>query len=250
MPLDVGLARALEARFETIDHVDGYVEALVKDGAPVRPAGSQWFGVNLVDHLDESRIPTLVAATRQAGTWIVPTQTLFDSTVGPLAPAQMAAWPEMKWVSAAQILQWTAWKEKFLTAGTSTPASRARFLDVRQRLIKALHDGGVGMLLGADAPQMWNVPGFASHRELQAMVAAGLTPYQALSMGTRNVAQFTGTLSDSGTVEAGKRADLVLLAGNPLEVVANTARIEGVMRGTRWLARADREARLAALALQ
>jgi imidazolonepropionase-like amidohydrolase len=170
--------------------------------------------------------------------------------VGSIAPAEMAAWPEMKWVSATQVAQWTAWKEKFLAAGTSTEASRARFLEVRRTLIKALHDGGVGMLLGADAPQMWNVPGFATHRELRAMVAAGLTPYQALAMGTRNVAQFTGTLSERGTIEAGKHADLVLVAGNPLEDIGNTARIEGVMRGSRWLGRADIDTRLAALAVR
>lgn len=250
VPLDVGLARALEARFETIDHVDGYVEAMVRDEAPVKATASQWFGVNLIDHVDESRIPALVEKTRAAGTWIVPTQTLFESTVGPLTAAEMSAWPEMKWVSAAQVEQWTGWKEKFVAGGTTTPASRAKFLELRRRLIKALHDGGVGLLLGADAPQMWNVPGFATHRELQAMVAAGLTPYQALSTGTRNVAQFMGALAERGTIEPGKRADLVLLSGNPLQDIANTTRITGVMRGTRWLARADIDARLAALAVR
>lgn len=250
VPLDVGLARALELRFETIDHVDGYVEALVADGAPVKPAQSQWFGVNLAEHLDESRIPALVDATRRAGTWIVPTQTLFDSTVGPLEPAQMAAWPEMKWATPAQVEQWTAWKQKFVAAGTASEPARARFLAVRRTLIKALHDGGVGMLLGADAPQMWNVPGFATHRELQAMVAAGLTPYQALAMGTSNVARFTRTADEAGTIEPGKRADLVLLAGNPLAEISNTTRIEGVMRGPRWLSRKDIDARLAALAVR
>lgn len=249
VPLDVGLARALEARFETIDHVDGYVEALVKPGAPVKPVDSQWFGVNLVEHLDEARIPDLVAKTKAAGTWIVPTQTLFESTVGDAPPERMAQWHEMTWATPAQVAQWTEWKRKFVAGDQTTPASRARFLDVRRRLIKALHAGGAGMLLGADAPQMWNVPGFATHRELQAMVRAGLTPAEALAMGTRSVAAFYGEGYDGGVIARGKRAALVLLAGNPLDDVANTTLIEGVMIGTRWLPKADIDARLAALAV-
>jgi imidazolonepropionase-like amidohydrolase len=249
VPLDVGLARALEARYHTIDHVDGYVEALVRDGAPVKAADSQWFGVNLAEHLDESRIPALVAATRTAGTWIVPTQTLFESTIGDITTDVMTAWPEMKWAAPAQVTQWSEWKRKFVQDGPSTADGRAKFLQMRRTLIKALHSGGAGMLLGADAPQMWNVPGFATHRELQAMVRAGLTPAEALAMGTRNVARFYGDGHPSGIIAPGKRADLVLLGANPLDDVSNTTRVEGVAIGGKWLSKAAIEKRLAELAI-
>ena len=89
-------------------------------------------------------------------------------------------------------------------------------MDVRRKLIKALHAGGAGLLLGSDAPQIYNVPGFSIHRELESLVAAGLTPYQALETGTRNVAVFFGTLPKTGTIEVGKQADLILLDANPL----------------------------------
>jgi imidazolonepropionase-like amidohydrolase len=99
--------------------------------------------------------------------------------------------------------------------------------------MKALYQGGVPFLLGSDAPQWWNVPGFSIERELAAMVRAGFTPYQALEMGTRNVARFFGAEEEFGTVAVGKRADLVLLDGNPLDDVANWKRRAGVMvRGT------------------
>jgi imidazolonepropionase-like amidohydrolase len=75
--------------------------------------------------------------------------------------------------------------------------------------------------------------------ELAALVPAGLTPYQVLATGTRNVAVYYGTLAESGTVTAGKRADLVLLAGNPLADIRNTTQIAGVMVRGRWLARPD-----------
>lgn len=248
VPLDVGLARALEARYATIDHVDGFMEALVPADAPVKAADSRWFGLNLAEHTDLARIPALVAAARQAGVAVVPTQTLFDHGQGEVPPDAMAKWPEMRFVPPAQLVQWVEGKTKALAAGQAgaAPGPR-RFLELRRRLIKALHDGGVPLVLGADAPQVWNVPGFATHRELEAMVKAGLTPWQALAMGTRNVAVFFGTLDRTGTVEPGKRADLLLLEGDPLADIRNTARLAGVMLGGRWLPRAEIDARLSAL---
>jgi imidazolonepropionase-like amidohydrolase len=93
----------------------------------------------------------------------------------------------------------------------------------------------VKILSGADAPQVMNVPGVATHRELVLLAAAGLTPYQVLESSTRNVAEFFGTAKDRGTIEAGKIADLVLLEASPLERIENTSRIAGVMVGGRWI---------------
>lgn len=238
VPADVGLLHALELRQRTIDHLDGYIEALARTGAPA----SQWFGVNLMDHVDESRMPAIVQATKAAGTWMVPTEILLESTTSDEAPEVMAKWPEMRYASPAQLAQWTETKRKMMADVPS--AQRVRFIQLRRRLLKALHEAGVPFLLGSDAPQMWNVPGFSIHRELQVLVASGLTPYQALTTGTRNVARFLGTLETSGTVVAGKRADLVLLDANPLSDIATTSRIAGVMLAGRWMDRATIDVRL------
>lgn len=241
VPLDVGLMRALEARYATIDHIDGYVEALAREGA----SGSEMFGLNLTGVLDESRIPALVEATRKAGVQIVPTEALFRHWVGPDEPETMRAWAEMQYVPKDQLSQWVESKKK-LMAG-STPAERARFLEVRGRLIKALHAGGAGLLLGSDGPQVWNVPGFSVHRELRYLVQAGLTPYQALETGTRNVAVFFGTSADRGTIAQGKRADLVLLEGNPLADIGNSSKIGAVVLGGRLLTKDEIDKQLAGL---
>ncbi len=79
-------------------------------------------------------------------------------------------------------------------------------------------------------------------------MAAGLTPWQALETGTRNVALFFGTLSETGTIETGKRADLVLLDADPLADIRNTTRRAGVMLRGRWLPQAEIEAKLEAVA--
>lgn len=75
---------------------------------------------------------------------------------------------------------------------------------------------------------------------------AGLTPYEALAAGTRNVALALGTADSTGTIEVGKRADLVLLGGNPLENVSNTTKVVGTVLVGRWMTRANLEAESAA----
>ncbi|HXH06978.1 MAG TPA: amidohydrolase family protein [Vicinamibacterales bacterium] len=238
VPADVGLARALEARYATIDHLDGYVEALAKPGAP---SPSQTFGLNLVAHVDESRVPELVKQTRVAGTAIVPTEILLENWVGEEDPELMAKRPEMRYVEPAVVRKWVEQKRTFEKVPVE---DRRRFIALRRRLIKALHDGGVPILLGSDAPQTWNVPGFSLHRELQTYVAAGLTPYEALATGTRNVAAFFRREREAGTIEIGKRADLVLLDGNPLADITQTENIAGVMLGGRWMTREEIQRRL------
>jgi imidazolonepropionase-like amidohydrolase len=107
-----------------------------------------------------------------------------------------------------------------------------------RRVVKALQDAGVGLLIGADiAP---------AHYELEAFVKAGLTPYQALLTATRNPAQYLNRLDERGTVAVGKRADLVLLSGNPLTDIRHTREPSGVMNAGRWFDRAELDRRLLA----
>jgi imidazolonepropionase-like amidohydrolase len=243
VPLAVGVERALEARFASIDHLDGYVEYLVRPGAPVSASQSQFFGINLVENLDESKIPGIVARTRSAGVWNVPTQILMDNLAGSESAEQLAARPEMRYWFPNQIEQWKNTKREF---EQEPAARRLQWLLVRRQLIKQLYDAGAGLLLGSDAPQMWNVPGFSTHRELEALVRAGLTPYQALTTGTAKVAEYFGTADRTGTVAVGKQADLILLEANPLENIAHTRRIAGVVLRGRWIPKSEIDTRLAA----
>lgn len=243
VPLAVGIERALEARFASIDHLDGYVEYLVAPGAPVGASQSQFFGINLADHLDLTRLPIIVARTVDARVWNVPTQVLMDNLAGPESAEGLAARPEMQYWYPNQIEQWKNTKREF----DQQPAgSRLLWLSTRRQLIKDLQDAGAGLLLGSDAPQMWNVPGFSTHRELESLVAAGLTPYQALRTGTVNVANYFGTSNGSGTIEAGKVADLVLLEANPLADITSTQQIAGVMLRGRWIPASEIASRLGA----
>lgn len=247
VPDAVGLRRALEVGQVTVDHLDGYMPLLVRDGTPVRESG--FFGYGLTDLVDERKIAQAARLTRQAGVWNVPTDSLMHHMLRPdLSEAELLARDEIRYVPRQMLAGWKQAVGGLRSQPDYDPARAARFIAVRGRLIKALHDAGAGLLLGSDAPQVFNVPGFSLHRELRYLVQAGLTPYQALSTGTREVARFLGTPGDFGTVEPGRRADLILIEGNPLKEVANVQRRIGVMTGGRWLPKAEIEAGLAAIA--
>ncbi len=244
VPEQVGLARAIEARYASIEHLDGYIEAMLRDGTTLKPEESAFFGLNFGEQLDEAKMPALVQATKKAGVWNVPTQVLLENLIVAGTSYDLAQRPEMRFVPAATRTQWAEVKDGMLEETGSTLESARRTVEVRRRLIKALHDAGAGLLLGSDAPQIYNVPGFSTHRELEALVGAGLTPYQALETGTRNVARYFATTKETGTIEKGRRADLILLDADPLADIRNTARRSGVMVRGRWLPQAEIERRL------
>jgi imidazolonepropionase-like amidohydrolase len=246
VPADVGVQRAIEAKQATIDHLDGYVEALVPAD---RRAQGGFFGINLARDVDRSRIPALVAATVAAGVWNVPTQTLIEHWPAPSPTVdELLARPEMAYVSPETRAGWANAKRQMMSgSGYDGDVVRA-LVTLRRELVKALHDADAGLLLGSDAPQVFNVPGFSLHRELTSIVASGLTPFEALRTGTANPAVFFDAADDFGTIRSGLAADLLLVSRNPLADVAALARPEGVMVRGRWLDRAELDRGLAEIA--
>ena len=97
-----------------------------------------------------------------------------------------------------------------------------------EHVVGAMFRAGVPMMAGTDAMNPYCFPGFSLHDELALMVESGLTPLAALQAATLNPATFLGRSAEMGTVEAGKSADLVLLGGDPLADIHNTAQIRGV----------------------
>lgn len=119
------------------------------------------------------------------------------------SPETLDARPEMRYVAPARRAQYRKSKQATLDIEALTPELSHRYLDVRRQVIRALSDGGACLLLGSDSPQLFNVPGFATHRELQSMVHAGLTPYRALRMGTAAAAEFLGESGRFGIIVVG-----------------------------------------------
>ncbi len=234
---EVDLARVLAAGQTSIDHLDGYARALLPAEAEPTELENAFFGLRLAPHADRAKLPTLAMATAEAGVWNVPTQSLVENMAGPGNAERLSALPEMQYVPADIVAAWADARRAFLDAPGLSEDARAQAIALRRALIDALNTAGAGLLLGSDAPQVFNVPGFSAHRELAILVASGLSPYEALASATVNPARFLGEQHRRGLIEAGYDADLVLLAGNPLEDIDNTRRVVGVVLQGHWIGR-------------
>lgn len=234
-----GVPRVLEKGQSTIDHLDGYFAALLPPDSDGLGGYGGFFDAFLADEIEVDRIKGIAAATAAAGTWNVPTEILVEQLIDNTPIQELRNRPEMRYMPRAVVDDWARAKESQLADHDYSADVAALAIKLRRQLILELHRAGAGLLLGSDSPQIFNVPGFSIHRELESLVAAGLTPYEALQTGTASVAVFLG--SDTGLVEKGRAADLVLLDANPLADIRNTRRIHGVMlRGT-WHAAATLE---------
>jgi imidazolonepropionase-like amidohydrolase len=117
------------------------------------------------------------------------------------------------------------------------PVQDTTFAAWSLRLVGWMHERGIPVGAGTDTPINYSLPGYALHSELEMLVRAGLTPLEAIGAATLRAAQFFDLESEIGSVEAGMRADLVLLAADPLEDISNTRRIEAVVSRGRLLGR-------------
>lgn len=246
VPAEVGVAGALEAGQATIDHFDDYLEALQPADSPASTATGPDRQRLLPLNADESMIPDVVRTTREAGVAVVPTQMLWETLRGARDPARLAARPENRFVPAEMRAGWLEAATAMYERASRVSAEREAV--IRQRLLEAMSDGGVLVLLGTDAPQVFSVPGFSLHRELPLMVESGMTSYDVLRTGTVNVATYLGLEDEAGTVAVGRNADLLLLDANPLEDIRAVAQNAGVMADGRWLGPELIRARLEALA--
>jgi len=250
VPEDVGLVHALETGMSTVDHLDGYVKAVASDDVVAQVNTGQQISLEgLVGGVDEGKIDEIVQLSLDHDVYVVPTMYLWENLYGTDDPEPILGLPEMQYVSQAQR---DGWRRQASPGPRGTPEVLEAFFDLRKRILKELADAGVGILMGTDSPQMFNVPGFALHREIEVMSEAGMTNHQILQSGTAMVSRYVeghlGLDGDFGTVAVGNRADLVLLGSNPLDELDNLTDRVGVMVRGRWVSRGEIDAGLARLA--
>lgn len=215
VPNRVGVEGVLAAHQDSIEHVEGYLEALDRDPSP-------------------GKAEELVAATVRAGTWNCVTLVFYQGSVPPDVGSQLLAKPSMLFVPPSARAAWI--NNRQLRSLTPYQFGRLRLYDQkRKEFVKALHRGGARILVGTDTPNQYVVPGFAVQEELRNLVDVGFTPYQAISAATKDAAEFLKSQDQWGTISVGMRADLILTTANPLEDVRNVSQQAGVMVHGRWL---------------
>lgn len=249
VPADVGLVHAMETGISTVDHLDGYVQAIASDDVQAQVGAGPIRLGGLTRGVDEEKLAEIVQMTIDQDVYVVPTMYLWENLYGAPDVDAMLAQPEMKYVSARQHAAW--WRQAN-SGPRGQPEEVEAYLELRKRILKTLSDAGAGILMGTDSPQLFNVPGFALHREIEVMSEAGMSNYEVLRSGTVAVGEYVaghlGLNGSFGTVAAGQRADLVLLNANPLDDLANLMNRAGVMVRGRWIGGEEIEAGLAALA--
>jgi len=163
----------------------------------------------LVDSYDSRKAATLFESFTTNGTWQEPTFVALRN----------------------------AWEQQRKQLNSLDAAAGDRVWTKTLEMFADMREHGVKVLAGSDVPVGSGVPPL--HDELVALVRAGVTPLQALQAATRNAAEFLGRLATEGTVEVGKKANLVLLEADPLTDIANTRRVAAVVMGGRLVSESE-----------
>jgi imidazolonepropionase-like amidohydrolase len=178
----------------------------------------------------------LAQATAKAGTWVVANLEAYRNIALQIEDLDAALKREgVKYVIPDIAPHWMPEQNDYKRNIKPDRAARFRAnYRLLEQTVKGFRDAGVRLLAGTDALNPCVVPGFSLHDELRNLVAAGLTPYEALRTATADAAEFLGAAS--GVVAVGRQADLILVNGDPLKDVSNASRRAGVMLRGQWLA--------------
>lgn len=209
VPTEIGVEGVLQAHQVSIEHAEQYVY--------------HYFGHDY----DVTKIPVIARETNEAGTYVCPTL----AYIGDLAllaedHEKLFARPELPYLHPETLLYWRS-------QSRDSSIENRLMDDFHNKLIQGFRDAGVPMLSGTDTYIIGSVMGFALHRELKRLAAAGLTNYQVLETTTRHAGEFLH--ADFGTVRVGNRANLILLRANPLADLENLRSLAGVFHNGVWL---------------
>jgi imidazolonepropionase-like amidohydrolase len=248
LPGDAGVMRACSADEDSLlaalAAFNAAAAAPDADRAALRARQASLQAAHL-ERWDDGRIARLARQLRDQGAALCPTL-VWSASFRALAPDDSGAALPLTLVPRSVRERALAGRRRALAAATSEAlALNARVAEASARLVGRLHAAGAPILAGTDSFDAFCLPGDALHAELEWLVRGGLTPLAALRAATVAPARFLGRARTQGTIERGRRADLMLLDADPLADIRNTRRIAAVVAGGRVLDRAALDALLA-----
>jgi hypothetical protein len=233
VPVAVKASEASDAGQRSIEHccAGSILEECSAREEELRPAvlaelGSEGPAVlplmrQMVESYDADKCASLFQRFIQNDTWFTPTlvvelgnESLRDDSILRYVPAEEKAFFAVMEEAGDELYEGD---------------SDAPYTNWVRSMTLELHESGVGLLAGSDAGDPGAIWGFSLHDELELLVSVGLSETSVLRMATYNPAVFLGAADSLGTIDVGKKADLVLLDADPLENIRNTRRIEAVI---------------------
>jgi imidazolonepropionase-like amidohydrolase len=201
------------------------------------------------DTFSDEEADRLVGLMRANNAWISPTLvTIVDILDQSRSLNELKHSSTLKYVHPLLQSKWLTSNNYARRSSPETIAYLERLVAFDAKLVRKLNDAGVPILVGTDTGTSGVIAGFSLHDEMELLVAAGMTPEDVLKSATLRAAQWLGLDAEVGSIEVGKRADLVLLDANPLDDIQNSRRIAGVVIDGRWLNRDRLDAMLVDLA--
>ncbi len=246
VPESVTIAEASDAGQKSMEHLIGLPLALSSKAddfekrqaefMAANPDGAAFWtfrrslSVEAFASQDPARAAALFARFKANGTWIVPTLLQLHHSAHLDDPAGLMSADDLAFVSPALRSYWDPAANHLAKGRTPEvyTAMRQLYRDYLP-LVAAMQRAGVPLLAGTDESNAYVAPGVSLHGELEALVAAGLTPLEALAAATVNPARFLGAEAEQGSVAAGKVADLVVLDADPRVDIRHTRRIHAVV---------------------
>ena len=242
--LDVGLVTSVTRGYRSVEHIDGFLEAMLPDGTVIDPTVSGPFNMNLVGQVDKSKLAGLIQLCLENKTWMAPTLTLFERYFGYQPAYELRQQPEMLYLPGLLVTQWFNTKSKLESDGVLAEAKVKPYLEFRQWLFLELHKAGVPMIMSSDSPQVFNVPGFSIHREIESMSKAGMSNYEILKTGTVNPAKYMEQEGQWGVLKPGAAAEFVMVQKNPLEDLTTMQKPQAIMIQGKFIQRDELQLQL------
>ncbi len=180
-----------------------------------------------------------VSLIKSKKVYYIPTLQLEESFYGFAEHPEWVRSPFFQFVSN-QPLKAALDSDSYRSSVAKDPATQThkKALEIAKENVRKLHDATVALAFGTDSgANPYRVPGFAEHRELQLLVDAGLSPVEAIHCATQSTAAMLHIEEKTGTIQAGKQADLLVLNGDPSKDIANTEKIEMIFHNGRLVKR-------------